>query len=176
MANAKHAPHSRQHFSKRKASKPVLVLVAFVLLLTISIGSTLAYISVKSEKIETVFVPTDVQCMVQDNLTVKNTGSNNAYIRVAAVPNYMNADGHICAEHGTLSSPAAGEGWVYVNGYYYYSQILSPDTVTSPVFVFTGNQAEDGCSLRLELFASAIQAEPADVVIKVWEYSPVGSN
>lgn len=172
MAKAKHNAPSRQNSTKRICTKPVTVLIALVLLLTAGIGGTVAYITTISPKIETVFVPTDVDCEIQDDFTVKNTGSNNAYIRVAAVQNYVAENGHVCAKHSVPSLPTVGDDWELKGGYYYYIHMLAPDHATSPLFNFFSSTDMDGCKLQLELFASAIQAEPTDVVIKVWGYTP----
>jgi len=182
MCKGKHVAPSK----RRKSSKTLVLVIALALVLGLAIGGTIAYLIDKTNQVVNVFEPTDVSCRVQENLDgdlktnvcVENTGSIDAYIRVVMVANYVNEDGYVCADHAAPALPTVtGEYWTKgADGYYYYSGRVAPDAVTTDLFDSFKLKADDGCSVQLEIMASAIQADPIDAVKSAWGYDPTAST
>ena len=160
--------HTKRH-SCRHHTKAHVMVAAIVLMLGLIIGGTVAWLIDVTDPVQNVFMPTDVTCYVYEEISgnqktairIQNTGSIDAYIRVAVALNYVNADGHICAAHNAPALPAPGSGWTQgANGIYYYSNEVSPGGYTAPLFggAVTLDSAGDGCVLQMEIIADAIQA------------------
>ena len=136
---------------RKYISKKSIVLVALALLLTVAVGTTLAYIFTKTNPVENTFKPSKVSCAVVENgsttentsgivsvgsktdVQIKNTGDTDAYIRVAVVITWKSADGtKVWAEKPVANedysiSYASGTGWeVGADGYYYYTKSVPP--------------------------------------------------
>lgn len=166
MYKPKHAKrHSCRHHTKAR-----VMVAAIVLMLGLIIGGTVAWLIDVTDPVQNVFMPTDVTCYVYEEISgnqktairIQNTGSIDAYIRVAVALNYVNADGKICAVHTAPVLPAAlGSGWSKgSNGLYYYSAQVAPGGYTEPLFgsAVILDSAGDGCVLQMEIIADAIQA------------------
>lgn len=168
MRNGRHA-----HFSRRRSSRPVALILSLVLVLGLAIGGTVAYLVTKTNPVNNTFSPTDVSCEVvntNNGIRVKNTGSIDAYIRVYVTANYVNTSGHICAAHtATVPTPdsqywTSGEG-----GFYYYNSPVASGDVTPALFATpaAGTPLGDGCTLKIKVFASAIQT--GDAAVSAWK-------
>lgn len=161
----------------RARRKGFAVVVAVILLLTVVVGSTIAYLMAKSDPVRNVFEPTDVTCYVAEtfdgitksNVRIQNTGNIDAYIRVAIVVNYVNANGNVCGGHGEVAVPTPQSPWVDGgDGYYYWPNLVAPAGYTGNLFdSLTLTTADDGCNMQVEFVASAIQAA-GDAKDEVW--------
>ena len=162
MYNPKHTkPSPRRH-------RKVLLVAAMTLLLTLVIGGTVAYLLDVTGPVENVFMPSDVTCYVYEEISgnqktairIQNTGNIDAFIRVVVSANYVDAAGNICAAHNAPALPAPGSGWTLSNGIYHYSEEVAPGGYTAPLFdgAVTLGTAADGCTVKMEIAASAIQA------------------
>lgn len=149
--------------------RAVALLASLVLLLTAAVGSTVAFLATRSESVENVFQPSWVACEVIDGedgtYTVKNIGDTDAYIRVAVQVNWKNEADAIYAQAPAFTL-TVGDGWVLgKDGYYYYTKPVTPATdadknVTTALTVKLDAEsvAPEGCTLFVEVVASAIQA------------------
>ena len=170
MTNGKHAPSSR-----RRNRKPVALLLAVVLLLGLAIGGTVAYLVTKTPPVNNTFTPSHVSCVVETTdkgVQVKNTGNIDAWIRVYVTANYVktvNGVEYVCAAH-SASAPTPGEGWTSgEDGFYYYSSEVSPDGLTTALFAAPAQEtAGDGCKLKIEVLASAIQSTLSTTAQGAW--------
>lgn len=185
MAKGKHeAPSTGRRqasgsFRRRRRRSGVKLLplaAALVLIIGVAAGSTMAYLTDESAALSGSYTAGVVACEVQSDYSVKNTGNVAAYVRVTLVQNYVNAEGNVCSAHEPIT-PANPAGWVYQDGFYYYTQILdtqilAPDNATVPAASSDLPPADDGCTVKTTLIAEAIQAEPAYAVIKAWGYNP----
>ena len=170
---------------KRRSRKTGTLLFSLVLLLTMMIGGTLAYLTMKTDPIQNVFTPSHVSCTVTEsfdgttkrNVNVTNTSDIPAYIRVKLVSYRVNDDGkHI---GGTADLPAftLGAGWVKHGEYYYYTQPVAPGA--SPAanltdsMTLTGSYTDaDGGKQVIEVMAEAIQSVPTNAVVSAWGVDP----
>ena len=178
-------------------NKKLVIITATVLLLAVAVGTTLAFVFTKTDPVENTFTPSKVACAVvedindtetskevvsgspqnieiakKSNVKIKNTGDTDAYIRVAVVVTWKNA------ENGNVYAlkPAEGadytmtldlaNGWVKgADGYYYYKDAVNPNALTNVLITnatqsVTGPVGTDGTQyyLSIEIVASAIQA------------------
>ncbi len=138
---------------KKFIGKKIILLVSLALLLSVTVGTTLAYIFTKTDPVENKFNPSKVSCAVveqgkdpvvgavtstddlKENVQIKNTGDTDAYIRVAVVVNWATSDGsRIWAQKPIQGTDYTitydfSDGWIDGgDGFYYYSKPVSPDS------------------------------------------------
>ena len=138
---------------KKYISKKVILFASVALLLSVSVGTTLAYVFTNSGPIKNIFKPSKVSCAVVENrgdpvsgavtltgkvkeaVQIKNTGDTDAYIRVAVVVNWASEDGSkIWAQKPARDSDYTiaydlSNGWIDGgDGFFYYSKAVSPDS------------------------------------------------
>lgn len=170
---------------KRRSKKTGTLLFSLVLLLTMMVGGTLAYLTIQTNPVVNQFTPSHVSCTVTEsfdgttksNVNVTNNSDINAYIRVKLVTYRVNdQDQHI---GGTAALPAftLGAGWVKHGEYYYYTQPVAPGV--SPAanltdsMTLTGSYTDaDGGKQVIEVMAEAIQSVPANAVVSAWNVDP----
>ena len=167
--------------------KGFAALVALVLILCVTIGGTLAWITAQTPAVTNTFTPGSVTCQVvedfEDNakssITVKNTGNVPAYIRVAVVANTVDDEGNITGADD-VSAHLAGTGWSENGGYYYYTGIVEPNYSTGELL----NSSINLSGKQVTVLAQAIQAdgvtkvndEEIPVVETVWPVKVTASG
>lgn len=117
----------------KKLNKKYLVLLACVaLLLTCSVGSTVAFLVDKADEVTNTFTPTYLATDVAENfdgttkssIKIRNNGNIDAWVRVAIFGYWVDANGAIVAPwEGTVS---VTDDWTLAGGYYYYNDRLKP--------------------------------------------------
>ena len=177
----------KQHRSKRKLRKSVKLVLSLLMILCITVGGTLAYLSVQTGPVVNTFTPSHVSCNVVEeyenntkkSIKIENTSDIKAFIRVKLVTYRVNDSGkHI---GGVAVDPVfnCGEGWFKASGYYYYKYPVEPhnssnDYLTKNLLAneisLSGNYADaDGGKQVIEVMAEAIQAMPSSAVTQVWK-------
>lgn len=162
---------------KQYGKKPIL-LFCIMLILSLAIGGTVAYIAVQTSNVINQFEPARVTCRVNvnsdDTIDVTNTGNVDAYIRAAIVVNWMDVDGNVFGIAPTSSQYTLGintTDWQkHTDGFYYYKFRVTPepdntepdddttkDLVTS--ISTTGASPSMEYTLSVEVVAEAIQAD-----------------
>ena len=156
---------------KRKLNKRNLVLLlSLALLLTATVGATLAYVITKTDLLTNLFLPSKVACEVVEQpegpFTVKNTGDTDAYVRIAVVATWKGTDDTVYAQAPILGADYTLEldsRWVAgSDGFYYYTAKLGENGSTSGITAAESENSSppDGYTLSVEILASAIQATP----------------
>lgn len=176
-------------------TKQLSLLISLLLVLTITVGGTLAYIITKTDMVTNIFKPTEVTCEVvepgwedgkltKSKVTVKNTGDVAAYIRAAIVVTWQNDQGQVLADVPVVGDDytitlkvGESEAWIESDGYYYHKTPVSAKQNTNTSILVeectvTGTAPVDGYKLHVEIIADAIQAEPADAVTEAWGVDP----
>lgn len=154
--------------------KTILMLAAMALLLTVTVGSTLAFLVTSSDPVENVFEPAYVKSEViepgwkdgnleKSNVTIKNKSNVNAKIRAAIVVTWQDAYGNTLPNVPRLNedySLTIGEGWSLQNSYYVWTDSVAPNGQTG-VLINSCKQLKNIGTYRLcvEVIGSAIQAE-----------------
>lgn len=173
-----------KYSNRKKRRLAPWAALALALVLTLSVGGTIAYLITDTDPVENTFTPGNVACQViepnwndgdtaKENVFIKNTGNTDAYIRAAIVVTWQNADGKVLAEvpqenvDYTLSINT--NGWGKKGDYYYCTTAGSPNTQTSVLInSCTVIKAKEGYSLCVDVLAQAIQSSPNTVESSTW--------
>lgn len=164
-----------------KADRAVLLLVSMVLVLSAAIGGTLGYLTGQVSVTNTMQVgeftteiDEDTENGVKSNVTVKNIGDYDAYIRAVVVVTWQNENGEVypvapvANENYTIEY---GNQWSEHGGFYYYNGVVGAKQSTGNLINSckpVEGKAPEGYDLNVEILASAIQAEPAQAVKDAW--------
>lgn len=105
---------------KKQTVKPSALLVSLLLLLTVTIGGTLAFLLDSSGPITNVFTPSKVTTEVEEefdgkvkkNVKIQNTGDTAAWIRAAVVITWQDKDGNV---YGQAPKPCETPGCEHKN-------------------------------------------------------------
>lgn len=178
-------PQRPQRRRKRRSRKTGTLLFSLVLLLTMMIGGTLAYLTMKTDPIQNRFTPSQVSCTVTEdfngtvkkNVNVTNDSDIEAYIRVKLVSYRVNNDTEPKRIGGTATIPEfnPGTNWFKYGDYYYYTLPVAPgqepayDLIGNPGISLTESYDDaDGGKQVIEVMAEAIQSSPASAVGQSW--------
>lgn len=179
-----------QTVARRRKRRFVTLLISFLLVFGICTGGTLAYVLTQTKAIENEFTPGKVSCAVDEsfngevksNVSIKNTGNTEAYIRAYISVTWMK-DAEELSQTVAARTPvedvdytivfAEDTGWLKgSDGYWYYSIPVSADDNTGILItqcqMKEGVSAPEGYRLSVEIIASAIQASPNTVVTAQW--------
>lgn len=181
-----------------KTKQPV-ALVALLLLLCCTVAGTLAYLVDSTDPVTNTFTPASVSTEVNEdfdgitkrNVTIKNTGNIDAYIRAAVIVNWANDAGEISgtpvtnADYSiTYNTDANGDWFVGSDGYYYCKTSVKSEKQDAkdcwtPVLIESCTQkgtAPEGFHLQVTILADGIQSEPTSTVASVWTAIQVDTN
>ncbi len=172
-----------------KLNKKLIALsLALVAILSVTVGSTVAYLITKTAPVENVFDPAYVTCEVVEsfdtsnnvktNVGVKNTSDIPVYIRAAVVVTWTDASGAVSAK-----TPADTDysitydltsGWAMGDdGYYYYARPVAVGATTNSLITEAKpSGVKEGYTITIEILAEAIQSEPAEAVTQEWPNKP----
>lgn len=194
--------------------KSTALLVSLVLLLTVSVGATLAFLIDTDDPITNTFTPSEVTVQVNEtfdgttksNVSIKNTGDTEAYIRAAIIVTWQDANGNVYGQlpdekkddettgdytisFNTTEQSAYDNGkWIKgSDGFYYWSKPVKSEKeaasdcntgilITEAKLVEGAKAPADNYYLCIEIIASGIQAEPKTAVESAWPAVKVGAN
>ena len=183
MCKEKNKTCNRNNSGKKK----VFILLSSVLLLvSLFVGTTVAFLIDIDGPIINIFNPTQIFCEVTEdtfdgetktNVIVKNTGDTEAYIRAAIVVTWKDeVDGNVYG-----GKPEAGidyyieinnEEWFKGNdGFYYYKKPIAAGISTAALIkecTAVKEKTPVGYGLNVEILGSAIQSVPKTVVKEKW--------
>lgn len=150
--SASGSPQAERPAAPRRAGgskKPLTLFVALVLLLTLAVGGSLAWL-VSNDKVTNSMVPGNVPIEIVEqidgttktSITIKNNGNIDAYIRVAVVANKVDKDGNITVD--TAPELTLGTDWQKLDddGYYYYKGVVAPGKSTTSLGSINFTNAE----------------------------------
>lgn len=168
------------------------VIAAAVLVAVAAVGVTLAFMF-KKANVKNTFVPAEVSCTVHEKLDgkditesaakggeksdirVENTGKVKEYLRVRMVSYFVDTDGNITGvEPSVYPKVDLNDGWIEgENHTYYYTKPIESGGYTPAMckpFTLEEKTLRDGTMIYqvVEVFAEAIQAEPADAAHEAW--------
>ena len=187
--------HRNQNKKCTVRRRSIILLVSLLSVIALSVGTTLAFIFTNTGKVENTFNPTRVSCEVTEefenniktNVSIKNTGNTDAYIRATVIVTWVNNDGNVYAtapqedtDYTITLADNFGENWLTdSNGFYYCKAPVAPDSDTPLLIkeckVIEGKAPED-YHLSVEILASAIQSEPSSVVAEQWGVTVTDGN
>lgn len=172
---------------KKRWNNRRLVPVALLMALVLVCGTVYAYMFHRTGETSTAFAPAQVSCEVAEtyngieksSIKVENTGNVDAYLRVRLVTYWVNGEGKVAAK----SSPDLGEitlaeGWIAGkdNTFYYKTPVKPGDSTLELLTASITLTEEDGFKQVIDVFAEAIQAEPARAVTESWKVTLTGET
>lgn len=180
--------------------KLIVLIVSIVLVISVVVGTTFAFLIDTTDSIENTFTPSDIATdIIEDfngeikkDVKIKNTGDIDAYIRAAVVICWKHeSDGSV---YGVLpvegtdydytidwSGTGPNGGWQQgIDGFYYHLAPVAAGKETSVLFTncqeLEGANKPEGYVLSVEIIASGIQSVPASVVTEMWSSGVSGVN
>lgn len=175
---------------RRKQLRPsrTLVLALVLALLTGTVAGTLAYLFTQTSSLTNTFTPASVPNTPVEEFTgtqkssirIQNTGNIPAYIRVKLVTYRVDdARNHIGGE-ATIPGFKLGTNWMEIDGYYYYTQPVDPEALTSNLLgtsiTLKAYDDADGGKQVIEVISESIQSQPTHVVEDSWKDVKVGED
>ena len=171
--------HGKYQKTCRRTS-PVIWIVLVLVLLSLSFGGVMAYLSISGGTVTNTFeADLNPVITVDDAYTVTVEADYAVYLRAAVVPNWVsNSSGTILAAvpvEGKNQDYQVGSDWELLNdGFYYYTRPVTDKTPTSAI-VTPGSNTKDGYTLRIDVAVQAIQAigttdgnSPIEAVKDAW--------
>lgn len=163
----------------------IRIIVPVLLGIVVFATTAFAYMYRKSASVDNTFVPAYVECAVNEefadntktSVTVQNNGNTDAYIRVKIVSYWTDDEGNIMGIPSKAPVFTPASGWIPANGAYYYANKV-PDGASTPSLLGSNIVLEtspEGYHQVVEIFAEAIQAQPAKAVQEAWG-ATVGTN
>lgn len=151
---------------KKLNKKGIALLISAVLILSVAVGTTIAFLVDSTEDVTDNFTPAKVICDVTnsgDTWSVKNVENIDAYIRVAVIVNETNGtnlkwSGNPINADVLITTDAT---WTKVGNYYYYNGEVAPDTSVTFGQITAANA-------KIQVLAEAIQSTPDDAVQTAW--------
>lgn len=170
-----------------KTPKVILLVVSLLLVMVLSIGGTLAWLTADTAPVVNTFTAGEVTTTVVEELKdgVKNDvrikndeKSVDAYIRAMVVVTWQNDDGNVYGtapvenmDYTITWSGIEYNNWFKIGDYYYHKAAVKPGNSTSVLFTKckpVEGKAPEGYHLCVEVISSAIQAEPDTAVENAW--------
>lgn len=168
----------------RISVKPITLIVSLALIICMLVGGVAAFLTDTAIPLKNIFTPSHITTTVDETLdgntksdvSIKNTGDTDAWIRAAIVVTWKNESGDV---YGT--APAAGtdytmtldlsNGWERGDdGFYYWKSPVAPAGNTGILITsctYTANAPEE-YFLSVEIIGSGIQNRPANVFNSSW--------
>lgn len=163
---------------KTKNRKPLVLLASVAVLVCTMVGGTLAWLTTTTSQVTNTFTPAHVTCAVDESfsaarksdVSIKNTGDIDAYIRAKIVVSWQDKDGNLYSQTPVLGTDYElnlSNAWTRgTDGFYYYKDAVAPSQNTNPLILSAkvlarpqGMPAEfDNFNLAIEIIAEAIQA------------------
>lgn len=181
-------------YSRERRRRPALwAALALALVLTLSVGGTVAYLFTNTESVTNTFTPAETKIDIEEkfdgekktSITVKNEGNIDVYVRVMLVATYQNDEG-VCATHtAELNSLILPDDdynstdWIKgSDGYYYYKTAVAAGKTTNDLLkngttITLYEKTDDGCKEHIDVLAQAIQAQPDEAVQQAWSSDKV---
>ena len=144
-----------------------------ILVLTVAVGGTLAYLVTQTDAVENEFIVQQVPIEVGANGVVTNISNTDdsispdpgapAYIRATVVANWVDSEGNVLGERPEVSF-TPGENWKEFGKYYYYTEVVEAGDSTSVLMKgFSPKDTTNGdYKLSVDVLAQSIQARGAD--------------
>lgn len=190
MAYGKHETKQTAYKSKKLSGKAGALLISLLLIFTVTVSGTAAFLVTQTDGLTNTFTPSHVSCTVTErfdgttksNVNVTNTSDIDAYIRVKLVSYRVNGDNQHIGGEAVVPQFTPGADWVKQGEYYYYTKPVAPGEEPANALIDSINLAgsyndADGGKQVIEVMAEAIQAEGVgadgiNAVVKAWGVDP----
>lgn len=174
---------------RKFSKKAIMMLVITTLLLTFSVGSTVAFLVDKADEVENTFKPASATTDIVEktdgakktSITIFNAESSiDVYVRVAIIANWVNDQDQIMGV--APLTVTLNEGWFRgADGYYYHKAPVKAGTSSSDMLKNTNpivltKQEETGYRMQVTVIHQSIQAQPTSTVDNVWNVTLSGDQ
>lgn len=166
---------------RRMNHKRLAMLLSMILVITCTVGGTLAYLFTRTESITDTFEPANVSCTISnDQASVTSASETSVWLRVSITAVYRSTSdpNAIHWENPPISITASGDWFYNENGdgfYYYNLPVDSSGVVALPVIEI--NQSDPaGFQLEKQILAEVIQSAPLIAVQEAWGMTRVGDT
>lgn len=169
---------AKGNYLKKCHLRRILLLAASLgLILSLSVGGILAWLTTQTEPITNTFTPSAVTTEITEvrdgsskkNVQIKNTGDTTAWIRAAVIVTWQNEAGEVygkapaCGIDYTGWTP--GTDWVQGDdGFFYYRKPVAPGTATPNALIGEiaplADAPANGYYLTVEIIGAGIQYKP----------------
>lgn len=154
---------------KKMKKRAILILAMMVLLLTFTVGGTIAFIVTSDGPVENTFTAGKVTCAVledsfengvsttKNNVRIKNTGNTEAWIRAMVVANWYIGNDIVAPATVDIATPS---GWSKSGSYYYCNSIISAGSET-PTLISeykAGTAPVEDAHLEMTIVCQAVQS------------------
>lgn len=181
MKNGKLESQHSQTEKKHNLNKLQLLILSLLVVTTVTVGGTVAYLTTKTEPVTNTFTPSKVtgevteefDGTVKKNIQVENTGDIAVYVRVKLVTYRVNKDNQHIGGVATIPDFTLGTDWVKRGEYYYYTKPVEPGKSSSSLTDASGitlrkYEDADGGKQVIEVMAEMIQSVPDTAVKEAW--------
>ncbi len=157
-----------------KNRKDLAFTIVIGLLLLGLVGTSMAYMFKRTSEIKNQFEPAVVECaMVDGAVSIKNTGSIDAYLRVRLVVYWVNASGEIVDKPSPSLTVQLADGWVAgSDNTYYYEKPVAPGKTIALLKAGTEltplQDDTDNTTQEIKVFGEAIQSQPKTAATNAW--------
>ena len=167
-----------------KKKRNLIIILSILLLITVS--TTIAFLSKKST-IDNSFIIGTVSTQVdetfenkvKEDVSIKNTGNVDSYIRAFILISYKDDNDVILTDTPILNtdysiSMSNSTNWIYSNndGFYYYKLPVEPNNNTDILIDECRElQPHNDKILNVDIITESIQANPATAVTEAWGVS-----
>ena len=159
--------------------KWIAIIIICAVVFAGTIGGVVAYMIKISQEKKGDFVPAEVSCTINEgfvnnqksDITVRNTSNIDVYVRVRMVTYWLDASGNVVNKTATLPAFALDENWVKdadSNTYYYKLPVATGAQTSNLLKTALVLGSEDGYRQVIDIFAEAIQANPAEAAQNSW--------
>lgn len=177
--------NSKSFFKRFRKSKVLLVF----LLLIVTVGGTIAYLTDMSDTVINRFKPSHVTTKVEETLNentkedvyITNTGDTDVWIRAAVTITWQDENGNVYGElpvEGADYTIAWGQDWlVGEDGFYYWPVPVAENNGKTGILIdsCTTDKAmtvgEKTYYLSVMIVGSGIQSSPSSVFSDQWQES-----
>ncbi len=180
-----------KHSQGKNRKKAYIITVSLILALLVSVGATLAYITVKTNKLENTFTPVktetevieDVLGSTKKDVKIQNNSDYPCYIRAKIIVSWVelgadkkptgNISGVKPVENTDYKVDMSSDNWkLGEDGFYYYRSPVTANGLTENLideaYCLQSASIPEGYSLSVEIIASSVQSEPAQAVYDAW--------
>ena len=154
-----------------KIRKNLAFILLAVLLVAAIAGTSVAYMFKRTDNVENQFEPALVACeMVDGEVSITNTGTIDAYLRIRLVTYWVDADGNIVDKPSPELNITHSDMWVSgSDNTYYYKVAVAPGTSVNLASAVGGTvDVSDQTKQVVEIFGEAIQSQPANAAQSAW--------
>lgn len=183
---------NKKKLLNHKKSQVVKLVICLLLILSITVTGTVAFLVTHTTSITNRFDDSYVACEVSEDFNevtkrdvkIKNTGDTQAYIRAYVNVVWMN-DAHEVygvsptESEYTIDYVTDGDWLEGSDGYWYYKYPVNAGDLTTTLInecsIADGVTAPDGYYLSVEIVCQAVQSTPYRVVGDMWHVTLNGT-